>query len=99
MKNLIYALLPLQRGQRLGAHEASRVDMQSVFTVQKMADEMRSNFNRADPAAFRGLRRELPRRAKEQGEKVCWEGFTKVCLHITNGALHRSSSHWGKKII
>lgn len=61
--------LLVQRGRRRGVNTAS------VFTAGEMADEMSSGFNRAEkqlsqPAAFRGLRGDVPRTGEEQGESI-----------------------------
>lgn len=58
------------------------MDPASVFTAEEMADEMSSGFNRAEkrlslPAAFRGLRGDVPRTGEERGESIT--GFHQPC--------------------
>lgn len=72
----VYLCEFFQRGRRLG------VDPASVFTAEEMADEMSSGFNRAEkrlslPAAFRGLRGDVPRTGEERGESIT--GFHQPC--------------------
>lgn len=65
-----------QRGRQVG------VDTASVFTAEEMAEEMSSGFNRAEkrlslPAAFRGLRGDVPRTGEERRESIT--GFHQSC--------------------